>query len=61
MDNHKHNSDKVLDRLQHCLARQFGGVRFVRAQKPEAGKPAPRNMLEELAVQCDAVVNGIAD
>ena len=61
LDNHKHNTDKVLDRLQHRLSEQYGGVRFVRVRKPEAGKPAPGKILEDLATECDAVVNGIAD
>jgi hypothetical protein len=61
LDNHKHNTDKILDRLQQRLTDRFGGVRFVRAKKPEAGKPAPKKVLEDLAAECHAVVNGIGD
>ncbi len=61
LDNHKHNSDKVLDRIQQRLSAQYSGVRFVRVKKPEAGKPAPGKLLEDLAAECDAVVNGIGD
>ena len=61
LDNHKHNSDKVLDRIQQRLSAQYGGVRFVRVKKPEAGKAAPGKLLEDLAAECDAVVNGIGD
>ena len=61
LDNHKHNTDKVLNRLQHRLSQQYSGVRFVRVKKPEAGKPAPGNLLEGLGAECDAVINGIAD
>jgi hypothetical protein len=61
LDNHKHNTDKVLDRLQHRLSQRYGDARFVRVKKPEAGKPAPGRMLEDLAGECDAVVTGIAD
>ena len=61
LDNHKHNSDKVLDRLQHRLSQRYGDARFVRVKKTEAGKPAPGKMLEDLAAECDAVVNGIGD
>ena len=61
LDNHKHNTDKVLDRLQHRLSQRYGDARFVRVKKPEAGKSAPGRMLEVLAGECDAVVNGIAD
>jgi hypothetical protein len=61
LDNHKHNTDKLLDRLQERLGRQFGEVRFVRAQKPEAGKSAPKKLIEDLATECTAVINGTGD
>jgi hypothetical protein len=61
LDNHKHNTDKVLDRLQTRLSQQYGDVRFVRAQKPEAGKSAPKQLIEQLANECSAVINGIGD
>ncbi len=60
LDNHKHNTDRILDLLQVRLGGQFGDVRFMRVKKPEAGKPAPAKVLEELA-DCAAVVNGIGD
>jgi hypothetical protein len=61
LDNHKHNTDKLLDRLQERLGQQFGEVRFVRAQKPEAGKSAPKQLIEDLAAECSAVINGTGD
>jgi hypothetical protein len=61
LDNHKHNTDKLLDRLQTRLSQQYGDVRFVRAQKPEAGKSAPKKLIEDLAQECTAVINGIGD
>ena len=60
LDNHKHNTDKILDLLQARLAGDFADVRFMRVRKPEAGKPAPATVLEALA-DCAAVVNGIGD
>jgi hypothetical protein len=60
LDNHKHNTDKILDHLQAQLAGKFADVRFMRVKKPEAGKPAPAKLLEALA-DCAAVVNGIGD
>ena len=60
LDNHKHNTDKVLDRIQARLTAQFSDIQFRRAKKPEAGKPAPSQVLETLA-DCVAVVNGIGD
>lgn len=61
LDNHKHNSDTVLDRLQQRLAEKLPGASFVRMKKPEAGKGAPRAMLDDLVAQCQVVVNGIGD
>ena len=61
LDNHKHNTAKVLDRLEHRLQERYEGIRVLRAQKPEAGKGAPKPMLEALARECQAVVNGIGD
>lgn len=61
LDNHKHNTAKVLDRLQQRLQSRFPDVRVVRAQKPEAGKRAPQETLEALARECEAVINGIGD
>ena len=60
LDNHKHNTDRILDHLQARLAAQFTDVRFLRLRKPEAGKPAPAAVLEQLS-DCAAVVNGIGD
>jgi hypothetical protein len=61
LDNHKHNSGAVLDRLQERLTEKIPGARFVRMKKPEAGKGAAKAMLDDLAAQCQAVVTGIAD
>lgn len=61
LDNHKHNSDKVLDRLQQRLARKIPSATFRRVKKPEAGKGAPKALLDELATHCQAVVTGIGD
>ena len=61
LDNHKHNTAKVLDRLQHRLQERYPEMRVVRAQKPEAGKGAPKVVLDALAHECQAVINGIGD
>ena len=61
LDNHKHNTDRILDRLQRQIGEHYRDVKFVRAQKPEAGKSASKQMLEDLAGQCQAVINGIGD
>ena len=61
LDNHKHNTARVLDRIEHRLHERYEGIRVLRAQKPEAGKGAPKEMLETLGRECQAVINGIGD
>ena len=61
LDNHKHNTAKVLDRIERRLQERYEGIRVLRAQKPEAGKGAPKEVLETLARDCQAVINGIGD
>ena len=61
LDNHKHNTAKVLDRLERRLHERYEGIRVLRAQKPEAGKGAPKEVLDALARDCQAVINGIGD
>ena len=61
LDNHKHNTDKILDYLEQRLGERYKDARFVRIMKSEAGKAAPASLLDELAADCCAVVNGIGD
>lgn len=61
LDNHKHNSAKILARIEERFRQNGNKVRFVHAKKPEAGKPAPEEILARLATECHAVVTGIAD
>jgi hypothetical protein len=61
LDNHKHNTDRVLARLERHLEHTLEGVRFVHATKGDAGKGAGKTLLDDLARQCDAVVTGIGD
>ena len=61
LDNHKHNTDKILDWLQQRLSQAFDGLHFVRVRKPEAGRRAPETLIADLAARCQAVVNGIGD
>ncbi|HYC48602.1 MAG TPA: hypothetical protein VED01_24265 [Burkholderiales bacterium] len=61
LDNHKHNTDRVLARLEQHFRHNFEGVRFVHAMKGDAGKGAGKALIDDLAAQCDAVVTGIGD
>lgn len=61
LDNHKHNTGKVLDRLEERLREHYGDVRFIRAKKLDAGKGAAKKIIEQLAAECQAVITGISD
>jgi len=61
LDNHKHGTTLIFDRLQERLGGQFPDVRFVRYKKGDAGKSAGSKIIEALAKECGVVLNGVAD
>jgi hypothetical protein len=61
LDNHKHGTAQILDRLQQRLTDQFGEMRFVRHKKADAGKGAGQKIIDDLARKCGVVINGVAD
>jgi hypothetical protein len=61
MNNSKAGSRPFLDRVAELLLRDHGVSRLVRYDKAAAALPAPDDMLEAAARECDVVVNGIAD
>jgi hypothetical protein len=59
LDNAKIGTARFYDHLETLLRRR--GVReFVRRRKPDSSRPAPREMLDELA-GADGIVSGIGD
>jgi hypothetical protein len=59
LDNTKIGTARFYDHLQTLLRRH--GVRdVVRRRKPDLSRPAPRELLDELAA-ADAIVSGIGD
>ena len=61
LNNSKAGSRPFLDRVAELLLRDHGVSRMVRYDKAAAALPAPDDMLEAAARECDVVVNGIAD
>jgi hypothetical protein len=60
LDNSKTGTTPFLDGVEELL--KAGGVgRVVRYAKNSSALPAPEHLLESMATECDAVVNGIAD
>lgn len=59
LDIRKARGDVFLDRLEERLAER--GARVLRFAKPTFTKPAPIDLRHEIAEQCDAVVEALAD
>ncbi len=59
LDISKARGDIFLNRLEERLRER--GAEVVRFSKPTFTKPAPVDLRHEIAVQCDAVVEALAD
>ena len=59
LDISKPRGDLFLDRLEQQLRERGAGVK--RYKKPTFTKPAPVDLRHEIAVECDAVVEALAD
>ena len=59
LDIAKPRGDRFLDRLQQHL--ESAGARVQRYRKPTFTKPAPIDLRQQIAVQCGAVVEALAD
>jgi len=59
LDISKPRGDLFLDCIQARLEKR--GARVLRFRKPTFTKPAPPNLRGEIATQCDAVIEALAD
>ncbi len=59
LDISKARGNVFLDRLQERF--EARGAKVIRFAKPTFTKPAPVDLRHEIAVQCDAVVEALAD
>jgi hypothetical protein len=59
LDIRKPRGDLFLDRLAEHLRQR--GAKVERFRKPTFTKPAPVDLRQQIAVQCDAVVEALAD
>jgi hypothetical protein len=59
LDISKARGDVVLDRLEERLTGR--GWRVLRFAKPTFTKPAPIDLRQEIAMQCDVVIEALAD
>lgn len=59
LDISKSRGDVFLDRLDELFTAR--GIEVRRFKKPTFTRPAPTALLQEIASQCDVVVEGLAD
>jgi hypothetical protein len=59
LDIAKARGDIFLDRLEHRLSQ--AGAQVKRYRKPTFTKPAPVDLRQQIAVECGAVVEALAD
>jgi len=59
LDISKARGDVFLDRVEQLL--QQRGARVLRFRKPTFTKPAPLDLRQKIAVECDAVIEALAD
>ena len=61
LHNFKPNADLVLERIEELLCERFRVKEVMRRRKTNAASGAPPEVIEELADQCDLVINGVGD
>ncbi len=59
LDISKPRGDRLLDRFEEHLEER--GARVLRFSKPTFTKPAPSDLRGQIAEQCDAVIEALAD
>jgi hypothetical protein len=59
LDNHKFSVDEFFGHIEPRLKLEFGVSEVIYRRKPSTSEPAP--FLDDLAKQCEVVVNAIAD
>ena len=57
----KNGSDVFLDRIAELMQERFDLAEVVHVKKPTFSRPAPAELLVELAEQADFVIEGLAD
>ena len=61
LDNTKHNFDRLVEGIGQVLKERFGVSRVVHSRKANASTPAPQEIIEAMAKECDLVFAGSAD
>jgi len=59
--NSRVHGDKIINSVMTVLKERCGVKDFVLLKKPYLGNIAPKEILDELVVRCDAVITGVGD
>ena len=60
LDNGKLNVNTLLNHMEELLRSQHGVSQVVRLSKPDASRPAPDDVIANMA-DCDAVISAVGD
>ena len=61
IDNAKPNFNFLVDELAEIFVQRHGAAKVIKRRKRGASMPAPRDVIEELANECDLVIAGSGD
>ncbi|OGA22545.1 MAG: hypothetical protein A3I02_15140 [Betaproteobacteria bacterium RIFCSPLOWO2_02_FULL_67_26] len=61
IDNAKPNFNHLVDDLARLLVAKYGVKSVIKRRKRSASVPAPEEIIEELAGECDVVIAGSGD
>ena len=61
IDNHKRNANVYLEELGRLFKEQYGVSNVVTYRKASQSMPTPPEVLDDLAVRCDAIIHAVAD
>ena len=61
LSNSKRNATEMLQMVHDVLADRYEFARVVTMDKGNASKPCPKNIMQELAAQCDVVLTASGD
>ena len=59
--NGKHNSDVILDMIHEILADRYDFKGVVARNKDNASRPCPKEIMDEMAEQCEVVITSSGD
>jgi hypothetical protein len=61
LDNEKPHSRELLDFVEIELRDRLSPAKVLRFRKDDSTRPAPEPLLNEIAAECELVINGVGD